>query len=149
MPPTRRSSSASKKKKSSGSTKSYTILRKSTIDPKKKVSSQGKSATTTKTGAYLAQRVALKRRTRPTRIYLYRKKKISTYSISYGKKKDGRTKAVAKLVRSVIAKRKKKSSKKRRTTKKKKKKKKKKKTATSTKAEKIAKLRRQIVRLSK
>lgn len=132
-------SSAAKKKKSTGATRSYTILRKSTIDPKRKVSSQGKSATTTKTGAHLAARVALKRRTRPSRIYLYRKKKIITYSIRYTKNKDGKTKAVAKLMRSVLAKRKKTSSKKK-TTKAKKK--------TTSRETEIALLNRKLVRLT-
>lgn len=99
-------SSTSKKKKSAGTTRSYTILKKSRFDPKKKLSSQGKSCTTTKTGAQLAARVATKRRVRPSRIYLYRNSKVYTYSMKYVKSKDGVTKAVAKLVRSVLAKRK-------------------------------------------
>jgi len=156
--PRKRSSTTTKKKKA-GPTRSYTVLRKSTLDSKKKVSTQGKPATTTKTGAYLAARVALKRRTRPTRIYLYRKKKITTYSIKYGKRKDGKVKAVAKLVRTVTVKRKKPSSKKkttkkkrktsakkRKTTKKKRKTSTKKKRKTSTNSE-IAKLRRQLAKL--
>lgn len=143
-----------RKKKKTGVTRSYTILRKSTINPKKKVSSQGKSATTTKTGSHLAARVALKRRTRPTRIYLYRKKKIMTYSIKYGKRKDGKVKAIAKLVRAVTVKRRKTSSKKktirkRKSTKKKRRTKKRKTPAKKTKAAEIARLRQRLLRLTR
>ncbi|AAK14492.1 unnamed protein product [Ectocarpus sp. 4 AP-2014] len=112
--------SATKKKQSTGVSRSYTVLRKSTLDPKKKVSSQGTSRTTTKTGAHLAARVAIKRRTRPSRIYLYRKKRIITYSVKYTKNKDGKTKASATQIRSVTAKRKKTSSTKKDTKKKRK-----------------------------
>ena len=111
---------STKKKKSTGVSRSYTVLRKSTLDPKKKVSSQGTSRTTTKTGAHLAARVAIRRRTRPSRIYLYRKKRILTYSIRYTKNKDGKAKASATQIRSVTAKRKKTSSTKKATKKKRK-----------------------------
>lgn len=116
----KRASSTRKTKKSSSKARSYTILKKSSFDPKKKLSSQGKTKTTTKTGAHLAARVALAKTKRPSRIYLYRRKKIMTYSISYGHK-DGKLKAVAKLIRTKSAKRKTSSSKKKSTTKKKKK----------------------------
>lgn len=106
MAPVKRTRSATKKKRSNGKSKSYIVLRKSTIDPKKKVSSQGKSATTTKSGAYLAARIALRKTKRPTRTFLYRKKKIMTYVIKYTKK-DGKTKATAKLSKTKTVKRKK------------------------------------------
>jgi len=93
-----RSSSTRKTGKSSLKARSYTILKKSAFDPEKKLSSQGKTKTTTKTGAYLAAKVALARTKRPPRIYLYRRKKIMTYSIKYVQK-DGKVKAVAKLIR--------------------------------------------------
>ncbi|CAN0570879.1 unnamed protein product [Ectocarpus sp. 12 AP-2014] len=141
---------ATKKKKSTGVSRSYTVLRKSTINPKKKISSQGTSRTTTKTGAHVAARVAIKRRTRPSRIYLYRKKKIITYSIRYTKNKDGKAKASATQIRSVSAKRKKTSSTKKATKKKRtttKKSTKKRRTSTSTAAE-INFLKRKVARLS-
>lgn len=46
----------------------------------------------------LAAKVALAKTKRPSRIYLYRRKKIMTYSITYVQK-DGKVKAVAKLLR--------------------------------------------------
>lgn len=152
---------ATKKKKSTSVSRSYTVLRKSKIDPKKKVSSQGTARTTTKTGAHLAARVAIKRRTRPSRIYLYRKKKIITYSIRYTKNKDDKVKASATQISSVSAKRKKASStkkatKKRKTSAKKatktrktsaKKVAKKRRTSTSTAAESNL-LKRKLIRLS-
>lgn len=131
------SKSASKKKKSSSKVRSYTILKKSTFDPKKKLSSQGKTKTTTKTGAHLAARVALAKTKRPSRIYLYRRKKIMTYSIRYVQK-DGKVKAVAKLVRTKAVKRKTSSSKKKKTTKKKKSTKKKRKTTKKKRSSKAA-----------
>ena len=85
-----------KKKKSVATTRSYTILKSARFDRTKKLSSQGKTRKTTKTGAHLASKVALSKRKRPTRIYLYRHKKIMTYSITYTTK-DGKLKAVAKL----------------------------------------------------
>lgn len=134
----------SKKKKSTGVARSYTILKKSTINPTKNVSSQGKLRTTTSTGAHLAARVAIKRRTRPSRIYLYRKQKVITYSIRYAKNKDGKVKAAAKHLRSVPVKRKKPSPTKKRKTAKKSKTKK---SRTSTAAE-INLIKRKLVRLS-
>lgn len=123
----RRSSST---EKSSAKARSYTILKKSTFHPKKKLSRQGKTKATTKTGAHLAARVALAKTERPSRIYLYRRKKIMTYSIRYVQK-DRKVKAVAKLVRTKAVKRKtsKKTTKKKKSTKKKKGTKKKKKCA--------------------
>lgn len=115
----KRASSTRKTKKSASKARSYTILKKSSFDPKKKLSSQGKTKTTTKTGAHLAARVALAKTKRPSRIYLYRRKKIMTYSIRY-EQKDGKLRAVAKLIRTVSAKRKTSTSKKKSTTKKKK-----------------------------
>lgn len=141
---------ATKKRKSTGVSRSYTVLRKSTIDPKKKISSQGTARTTTKPGAHLAARVAIKRRTRPSRIYLYSKKKIITYSIRYTKNKDGKTKASATQIRSVSARRKKTSSTKKATKKKRttaKKSTKKRRTSTATAAE-INVLKRKVARLS-
>ena len=130
---------ATRKRKATGVSRSYTVLRKSTLDPKKKVSSQGKSRSTTKTGAHLAARVAIRRRTKPSRIYLYRKKRVTTYSIKYTKNKDGKTKASAKQlhVRTVTAKRGNSA------TKKKKRKTTKRKTSTSA-----AEIKKKIVRLS-
>lgn len=128
----KRASSTRKTKKSASKARSYTILKKSSFDPKKKLSSQGKTKTTTKTGAHLAARVALAKTKRPSRIYLYRRKKIMTYSIRYVQK-DGKFKAVAKLIRTVSAKRKTSTSKKKSTTKKKKKTTKKKKSAKNKK----------------
>ncbi|CAN0558045.1 unnamed protein product [Ectocarpus sp. 8 AP-2014] len=138
-------------KKSTGVSRSYTVLRKSTLDPKKKVSSQGTSRTTTKTGAHLAARVAIRRRTRPSRIYLYRKKKILTYAIKYTKNKDGKTKASAKQIRSVTAKRKKPSSTKKATKKKKRKTAKRKttrRTTTKRGTSTAAEIKKKILRLS-
>lgn len=129
--------------------RSYIVLRKSTLLAKKKVSSQGKSVTTTKSGAQLAARIALKKTTRPSRIYLYRKKRILTYAITYHKK-PGKTRAVARIVKTTTVKRKKPASKK--TTKRKSVKKKSTKRKSSTKkkkravskTEKIAALRRRL-----
>lgn len=135
---------ATKKKKSTGVSRSYTVLRKPTLDPKKKVSSQGTSRTTTKTATHLAARVAIRRRTRPSRIYLYRKNRITTYSIKYGKNKDGKTKATAKQIRTAAAKRGKTTKKKRKTTKRKTTKRKTTKRKTPTAAD----IRRKIRRLS-
>ena len=126
----RRSSSTTKTKKSASKARSYTILKKSSFDPKKKLSSQGKTKTTTKTGSHLAARVALAKTKRPSRIYLYRRKKIMTYSIRY-KQKDGKLRAVAKLIRTAAAIRKTSTSKKKKTTKKKKKTTKKKRRPTA------------------
>ncbi|CAN0249196.1 unnamed protein product [Ectocarpus sp. 6 AP-2014] len=141
---------ATKNKKSAGVSRSYTVLRKSTLDPKKKVSSQGTSRTTTKTGAHLAARVALRKRTRPSRIYLYRKKKIVTFSIKYTKNKDGKVKASAKQIRSVTAKRKKTSSTKKSTKKKRKTTKRKTTRRTTTKrgTPTAAEIKKKILRLS-
>lgn len=144
---------ATKKKKATGVSRSYTVLRKPTLDPKKKVSSQGTSRTTTKTGTHLAARVAIRRRTRPSRIYLYRKKRITTYSIKYSKNKDGKTKASAKQIRTAAAKRgktTKKATKKKRTTTKRKTTKRKttKRKTTKRKTPTAAEIRRKIRRLS-
>ncbi|CAM9102947.1 unnamed protein product [Ectocarpus sp. 12 AP-2014] len=141
MAPVKRARSGSKKTSAGATTRSYTVLRKPTIDPKKKVSSQGKAATTTKTGAHLARRQALKRRTRPSRIYLYRNKKITTYSIKYGKNKDGKLTAVAKLLRTVTVKRKTKTKPRKKTSTSKKK------TKPRKKSGEVAKLKRTIARL--
>lgn len=120
-------SSSRKKKTTSVKAKTYTILKKSAFDPAKKLSTQGKTRTTTKTGAHLASRVALARKKRPTRIYLYRHKKIMVYQIKYVRE-DGKVKsAIAKRIKTLSAKGKASSSgtkKKKRKTKKKTKKKK-------------------------
>lgn len=93
-----------KKKQTSVTAKTYTILKKSAFDPTKKLSTQGKTRTTTKTGAHLASRVALARRKRPTRIYLYRHKKIMVYQIKYVRE-DGKVKsASAKRIKTLSAK---------------------------------------------
>ena len=134
--------------KKSVKSRSYVVLKKATLSAKKKVSSQGKSVTTTKSSAQLAARLALKKTTRPSRIYLYRKKRIMTYAITYHKK-PGKTRALAKLVKTKTVKRKKPASKK--TTKRKivKKKATKRKSTTKkrksvSKADKIATLRRSL-----
>lgn len=131
MATTKRSRTGSRRK-SSAKARSYTILKKSTIDTKKKLSRQGKTKTTTKTGAHLAARVALAKTKRPSRIYLYRHKKIMTYSIRYAQK-DGKVKAVAKLVRTKAVKRKTSKKDKKKSTKEKKMKNKKKSTKTKKK----------------
>lgn len=107
-----------KKKKSVATTKSYTILKSARFDPTKKLSSQGKTRKTTRTGAHLASKVALAKRKRPTRIYLYRHKKIMTYAIRY-ETKDGKVRATAKIKKTKYVSKRSKSKKK--TTKKKKK----------------------------
>lgn len=107
--PRKRSTTTTKKKKkktskSTGVTRSYTILKKSKFNPEKKLSSQGKTVQTTKTGAHLASRYALAKRKRPTRVYLYRHKKIMIYAIKYCKV-DGKVKsAIAKRIKTVSAK---------------------------------------------
>lgn len=108
------STQKTKASKSSARTFTYTVLSKAKFDPKKKLSSQGKPYKTKKTGSYVAAKVALKKRARPRprRIYLYRKSKIMVYSIKYSKNKDGKTKALAKLIKTSSAKRKSASAKK-------------------------------------
>ncbi len=111
MPTVRRSSA----KKTAVKSRTYTVLRKSTVDPKKKLSSQGKTKTTTKSAAYLAKRVALSKRGSPSRVYLYRKGQVMTFSISYSRKA-GKATAVATLLRTRSVKLKKRRVKKKRST---------------------------------
>ncbi len=97
-------STTTKKKTTPAKAKTYTILKKSVFDPTKKLSTQGKTRITTKTGAHLASRVALARKKRPTRIYLYRHKKIMVYQIKYVRE-DGKVKsASAKRIKTLPAK---------------------------------------------
>lgn len=103
----RKKSSRKPSKKSTTKVRSWTILRGSGFDPKKKLSSQGKTVSTTKLGPSVAARHALKRRDRPSRMYLFRDRKIRVYSIKY-LTKDGKVKAKAKYERSISQKKKKK-----------------------------------------
>lgn len=107
----RATTTTTKKKKSSSAveTRSYTVLKTSKIDRTKNLSKQGKTVKSKKTGAYVASKVALAKRPRPSRVYLYRNSKIRIYSISY-LKKEGKVKAFAKHMRTVAVKRKKGSS---------------------------------------
>lgn len=104
----KKSSRKSSAKKSTTKVRSWTVLRGSGFDPKKKLSAQGKTVSTTKLGPSVAARYALKRRDRPSRMYLFRDRKIRVYSIKY-LTKDGKVKAKAKYERSISQKKKKKT----------------------------------------
>ena len=91
--------SAKKTNRSTRPTRAYTVLRSSKFDPKKKLSSQGKTVNTTRNGAYVASAVALKKRSRPTRIYLYRSKRVLSYRIKYYTGTNGKPKAEATYMR--------------------------------------------------
>ncbi|CAM9091655.1 unnamed protein product [Ectocarpus sp. 12 AP-2014] len=97
-------SSKPKSKKSPAKVRSYTVLRSAKFDPKKKLARQGKTVSTTKLGTSIAQRYALKRSDRPSRMYLFRDRKIRVYSIAYSTK-DGKVKAKAKYLRAIPQKR--------------------------------------------
>lgn len=92
--------SAKKTNRSARPTRAYTVLRSSKFDPTKKLSSQGKTVNTTRNGAYVAAAVAIKKRSRPTRIYLCRNKRVLSYRITYYTGKNGKLKAEATYTRS-------------------------------------------------
>lgn len=115
-----------KKTKSSDVKRSYLILQSASLDTNKTLKKQGKTLRSTGTGRHVATSIAskaVKKRHRPTRIYLYRNSRIMTFSVKYVTK-EGKVKPVTKTIRQVSIKRRSSSKKSTKTEQKKKKKKK-------------------------